>query len=402
MDKVINNIIQYFNSKTGQRLKLDGEQRRKLISKALEIFSEEELKAKIDNALSDEDNKNFEFCINSIILDKAKENHKEQAEVVKELNLLERAVVDMVAKANTEQIEGKILKELRHTCDEFIKDAYGTIQRKVELNIGDKKIDMGTEVLHSCFDTVLKFVNADEPVFLTGPAGCGKNVLCKQVAKALELPFYFTNAVTQEYKITGFTDAMGKYHETEFYKAFKDGGLFMLDEMDASIPEVLVILNSAIANKYFDFPAPIGYVEAHPNFRVIAAGNTFGLGADYEYVGRNQLDMASLDRFAVVKVDYDRNIEMKLAFDDVQLVDFAHDFRDACSKAGIRAIFSYRSVNRIAKLKDCLGLEEALKTCLLKNLQQDELSNIFDRINKKDGNNNFDAFKNIVHSKNPF
>ena len=91
----------------------------------------------------------------------------------------------------------------------------------------------------------------------------------KQVAKALGLDFYFTNAVTQEYKITGFTDANGRYQETQFYKAFKNGGLFMLDEMDASIPEVLVILNAAIANGYFDFPAPIGFVEAHRTLELL-------------------------------------------------------------------------------------------------------------------------------------
>ena len=117
-------------------------------------------------------------------------------------------------------------------------------------------------------------------MFLAGPAGSGKNVICKQIAKALDLDFYFSNAVTQEYKLTGFTDANGTYHESQFYKAFRNGGLFMLDEMDASIPEVLIILNAAIANRYFDFPAPIGYVEAHPDFRVVAAGNTFGNGAD--------------------------------------------------------------------------------------------------------------------------
>ena len=398
MEKAIDNIIKYFNQKTGQRLKLEGEQKRRIIAKALDLFNEEELKTHIDNALSNEENKDIILCMNSIILSKAKENNEEQKHVVKEMNVLERVIVDMISKSQVDQIEGRILKELRHTCDEFIKDNYGSIKRKVELNIGDKEIDMGDEILHRCFDTVLKFVNADEPVFLTGPAGCGKNVLCKQIAKALELPFYFTNAVTQEYKITGFTDAMGKYHETEFYKAFKNGGLFMLDEMDASIPEVLVILNSAIANKYFDFPAPIGFVEAHPDFRVVAAGNTFGLGADYDYVGRNQLDMASLDRFAVVKVDYDRDIEMRLALNDAQLVEFAHDFRDACNHAGVRALFSYRAVNRIAKLKDCLGLEEALKTCLLKNLQQDELNNIFDRINKREGNPIFHAFQCIARN----
>ena len=131
---------------------------------------------------------------------------------------------------------------------------------------------------------------------LTGAAGTGKNVICKQVAQALGLKFYFSNAVTQEYKLTGFTDANGRYQPTQFYKAFTEGGVFMLDEIDASIPEVLVILNSAIANGYFDFPAPIGYVDAHPDFRVVAAGNTTGNGADFEYVGRNQLDASSLEQ----------------------------------------------------------------------------------------------------------
>ncbi len=376
MEKEINSIIQYFNRKTGQKLQFGDKKRNKIISQALELFEETELQDQIDIALTDEENKDIMSCMNSIILGKAKERHNENAGVVKELSLLERAVVDMISKSQTEQIEGKILKELRHTCDSFIKENYGAIQRRVDLVVNDKKVDMSREVLHSCFDTVLKFVSADEPVFLTGPAGCGKNVLCKQIAKALDLPFYFTNAVTQEYKITGFTDAMGIFHETQFYKAFKDGGVFMLDEMDASIPEVLVILNSAIANRYFDFPAPIGFVEAHPNFRIIAAGNTFGLGADIEYVGRNQLDMASLDRFAMVRMSYDKNIEMNLSLNDTELVEFAETFRDACEKAGVKALLSYRAINRIAKLKDSLGEEEALKTCLLKNLGKDDIQMI--------------------------
>ena len=216
----------------------------------------------------------------------------------------------------------------------------------------------------------------NEPVFLTGAAGCGKNVICKQVAKALGLDFYFSNAVTQEYKITGFTDANGNFHETQFFKAFKNGGLFMLDEIDASIPEVLVILNAAIANRYFDFPAPIGYVEAHPDFRVIAAGNTFGLGADYEYVGRNQLDMASLDRFALIPIDYDRAIEMQLADGDAELVDFADDFRRAAKESGIHCIVSYRAIQRMAKMLKLLEIDEVLSSCLLKNLQKDDINMI--------------------------
>ena len=156
----------------------------------------------------------------------------------------------------------------------------------------------------------------------------------------------------------------------------------MLDEMDASIPEVLVILNSAIANGYFDFPAPIGYVEANENFRIVGAGNTFGLGADYDYVGRNQLDMASLDRFALVNIDYDRNIEMCVANNNSELVDFAEEFRNSAQKAGIRCVVSYRAIGRIAKMEQLLGIREALKSCLVKSMEKDDLNLIINGISK--------------------
>lgn len=291
------------------------------------------------------------------------------------LGILEQALAEVIVRNQGERIAGEILGNISEKVDSYIRDNYGTIHRKVEITVDDTKVEFG-EILHSKFETVLKFVKMNEPVFLTGAAGCGKNVICKQVAKALGIDFYFSNAVTQEYKITGFTDANGTFHETQFYKAFKNGGLFMLDEIDASIPEVLVILNAAIANRYFDFPAPIGYVEAHPDFRVIAAGNTFGLGADYEYVGRNQLDMASLDRFALIPIDYDRNIEMSLAGGDNELVDFADDFREAAKRCGIHCIVSYRAIQRMAKMMQLLDVEEVLKSCLLKNLQTDDINMI--------------------------
>lgn len=288
------------------------------------------------------------------------------------IDFLGAAVVDILSKTKTDEIQKAVIDSCEQKVREFIKSEYGTIERKVVTVVDGKRFE-GEGVAHEKFDTIVKFVANNEPVFLTGPAGSGKNVLCQQVAKALGLNFYFSNAVTQEYKITGFTDAMGVFHESQFYKAFKNGGLFMLDEMDASIPEVLVILNAAIANRYFDFPAPIGYVAAHPDFRVIAAGNTFGLGANYEYVGRNQLDMASLDRFAVVRVGYDRNIELNVAQGNTELVDFAEDARNAAEKSGIRFIVSYRAIGRIAKLEGLLGLDEVIKTCFAKSLEADDI-----------------------------
>ena len=287
------------------------------------------------------------------------------------LGILEQALMEVIKKQSVPQIEKDIKAECTQMLQDFIKSEYGTIERKITtvINGVPKKLE---GVQHEKFETVLKFVANNEPVFLTGPAGSGKNVLCKQVADALGLKFYFTNAVTQEYKLTGFTDAMGNFQETQFYKAFTQGGVFMLDEMDASIPEVLVILNAAIANRYFDFPAPIGYVEAHPDFRVIAAGNTVGHGADFEYVGRNQLDGASLDRFAVVKIDYSVTIENNVAM-DIELADFCRDFRQAANKAGVQVIISYRGIGRLAKMMQLLNINEALETCLIKGMDKDDV-----------------------------
>lgn len=330
--------------------------------------------------------KDFRECLEEIIYASPAEEPKAEAptqvtdqQVQYSMGILEQAVIGLISKTQSERIESEIMGQVEDKVRDFIKEEYGTIERKITTVVDGKRVPM-QGIQHDKFETVLKFVANDEPVFLTGPAGSGKNVLCKQVAEALGLKFYFTNAVTQEYKLTGFTDAMGNYQPTQFYKAFTEGGLFMLDEIDASIPEVLVILNAAIANRYFDFPAPIGYVEAHPDFRVIAAGNTTGHGADFEYIGRNQLDAASLDRFAVVKVGYSEAIENSVANGDIELAQFCREFRNAAKNAGQQVVVSYRAIGRLAKMLQILSVEEALETCLVKGLEKDDVNIIYNGI----------------------
>ena len=299
------------------------------------------------------------------------------------MDILAQTITGLLAQTQIPAIEAAIMAGVETKVRDFIKSEYGTIERKIITVVDGKKAPV-EGVTHEKFERVIKFVANNIPVYLTGPAGTGKNVLCKQVAKALGLDFYFTNAVTQEYQLKGFTDAMGNYQETQFYKAFKNGGLFMLDEMDASIPEVLVILNAAIANRYFDFPAPIGYVEAHPDFRVIAAGNTFGTGASYEYVGRNQLDAASLNRFAYERIDYSETIENSVAGGDLKLAGFCRAFRKAAKDAGQQVVVSYRNIDMIAKMSQVLELDEALETCLVKGMEKDDLNIIINSITEVD------------------
>lgn len=254
------------------------------------------------------------------------------------------------------------------TFKEFVRQYEESIEAAEEIK---EEIKHDGPVVHAEYYTILKCVERDLPVYLVGPAGSGKNHVLQQIAMELGLEFYFTNAVQQEYKVTGFIDAGGHFHETEFYKAFKNGGLFFLDEMDASIPEVLVLLNAAIANRYFEFPN--GKIDAHEDFRIVAAGNTMGDGADEQYTGRLVLDQSSLDRFTVIEFNYDKNIELALAKGNVELVNFIEELREECSRTGVRATFSYRAIISVIKLEGAMALEKIMLIAVAKGIDKDTI-----------------------------
>lgn len=255
--------------------------------------------------------------------------------------------------------------------------------REVEIDLTPKH-SYENIIKHSKYDQIKTCIQCDIPVYLVGEAGTGKNFTLEQIAQEMGLKFYFTNSVQQEYKLTGFIDAGGKFHETEFYKAFKNGGLFFLDEIDASIPEVLVLLNAAIANRYFEFPN--GRIEAHPDFRVVAAGNTVGSGANELYTGRLVLDQATLDRFVVIEFDYDRNVEMSLAHGNEFLVNFVRGLRRFAKENGIRATFSYRCIITTTKLMETgMNLGTILTIAIFKGLDKDTINTFRTDLNV-DGN----------------
>lgn len=296
----------------------------------------------------------------------------------------------LIAQSVAQLSVSSVMDTAKPMMDKYIKETYGMIPKVIEVKseFGSHQVKGQT---HHEFETILKLVTADIPVFLTGPAGSGKNVICKQIADALGLQFYFSNSVTQEYKLTGFIDANGHYHETQFYKAFTQGGVFMLDEIDASSPEVLVILNAAIANRYFEFPN--GRVDAHKDFRIVAAGNTYGTGADMEYTGRYQLDASSLDRFCIIEVSYDPEIEKSIAQDD-ELIEFVWDFRKAVNEADLKFTISYRAIDRLAKLKNIFDLDKAIKLAILRGIDKDDLQMI--ARNMRVANKYTKALKQIV------
>ena len=222
---------------------------------------------------------------------------------------------------------------------------------------------------------------------LIGPAGSGKNVAVSQVAESLGLHMYYTNNASNEFKLTGFIDAGGNYRDTEFYKAFKNGGLFFLDEIDNSDPSALIVINSALANGYMAFPHET--IDRHPDFRIIAAANTWGKGADLQYVGRNALDAATLDRFDNIFFDYDRKLEECL-YPSEEVLRFMWSFRDAVLKTKIPHVVSTRGIGKVYK-KDQRGIpvNDILTSNVVKNLSQDDVNTVIGNMSDINASNKF-------------
>ena len=258
----------------------------------------------------------------------------------------------------------------------------------LNININDvKKNFLPKELFHKDFQKILQLVYSKKPILLKGPAGSGKNVIIEQIAKALKLQFYYCNDVTDEYKIMGFVDANGRYIETQFFKAFTNGGIMFIDEIDNSNPSALLAINAAIGtgyNHYMAFPDG-NFYQAHKDFHLVAAANTFGTGADMIYSGRQALDGASLNRFIPVVVDYDKELERNL-IGHKEILELYWQIRNIIQSNTIRHVISTRNIKNASDLLDmnCFDLNDIFEWTIIQGLDQNDLSIISARIIAKD------------------
>lgn len=175
------------------------------------------------------------------------------------------------------------------------------------MTINPRKKKMTT--YHSKFSEVKTLVEAGVSVLLTGEKGSGKTTLAKHVTQSLSLTF-FSMSMTRQTTLShlmGFMNVNGIYIPSQIRQAAEEGGVVLLDEIDASDPNVLLALNT-IENGYLAFPDQV--IELHPDFRLMATSNPQDNHRDYN--GRAKLDASTLDRFDIIDVERDENLEQSL------------------------------------------------------------------------------------------
>lgn len=166
--------------------------------------------------------------------------------------------------------------------------------------------------------------------------------------------------INEEYDIIGFQTASGGYNYPAFYRAYKYGGIVFCDEFDNSNSRAAVKLNSFMSGaKNASYCFPNGErVMRHPNFRIIAAGNTAGSGADRNYSTREKIEESVQQRFTAMYLSYDHRLEKQILSEYPKWFDFAVQFRSATDKwsrsndCSAPGIFTTRDAATIKKYLD--------------------------------------------------
>lgn len=234
---------------------------------------------------------------------------------------------------------------------------------------------------HPMLETLIRTVSARKPdgsrlnVWLAGPAGSGKTTAARMTAEALGLEFGPMGAMAQAHELVGFVDAGGRYHDTPFTRLYRSGGVCLLDEVDSSDAAVTLALNGPLDNGLMTLPTG-ETITRHADFVCIGAGNTYGSGATAEYIGRNKLDGAFLDRFVSLAWGYDEALETALT-GNPEWSRRVQKARRAAAKAGLKILITPRaSINGAALLRSGLDADTVAGMTYLRGLTAAQIEQI--------------------------
>jgi cobaltochelatase CobS len=221
------------------------------------------------------------------------------------------------------------------------------------------------------------------PAYLWGHAGTGKTTIFEQIAARTRRPFFrvqHTANMEEEHVVGGWRLRDGKtfFELGPLAMAMKFGWMYMADEYDFGRPEVTSVYQAVLEGKPLiikEADHENRIIRPHPDFCIVATGNTNGQGDESGlYQGTNLQNAANYERFGVVEqmpymekklesrlISQQANIPLK---DAEKLVDFASRVRAEFDGGRIGNPISPRSLIYAAQIGVArgnyrIGLEKA-------------------------------------------
>lgn len=333
----------------------------------INVYSEKE---KIDLKIP------FEIGLGGIDFVKLEEDNKEN----KLFQIKKTSIID---KLKEYEIEKKAEIEFASLIK---KEGSGIVPEKIDDFIVNKEVA----------NKVLSSIERGKNVLIVGEAGCGKSTLVQKLCQHLGKKVYRCNlnGGTTDSSFIGerglATDEHGntitKYEYGILPKAMIEGAILLLDEFDFAQPEYLAVMQGVFEGNgtplvLMDNGGEI--VKPHKDFRIVATANTLGRGGTNGYHGTNVMNIATLDRWSIIKMTYSKfekdillNMGLHNMFVD-KLLELADKIRKAIKVDELpNMVFSTRRLIAIGQAfnDSLLSFEDALDLELLGRLNEEEHS----------------------------
>lgn len=164
---------------------------------------------------------------------------------------------------------------------------------------------------------VVAALAAGKHIFLEGPPGTSKSTILKAIAEGTGRAYCLVtgNSDLTTSKLIGYFDpaeTLAKGYKAEFFhpgpllQAMQQGAYLYIEEFNRLPDETTNVFITVMSEKKLTVPR-LGTVQAHPEFRIIAALNPL------DDIGISRISRALKDRFSSIRMDYHpRDEEMEI------------------------------------------------------------------------------------------
>lgn len=281
--------------------------------------------------------------------------------------------LDGLGKAIGDYTTKEVLKEMEDKYGDIIDDL---IEEKVEevtkprvVSVGERVVfdEAKGDLVHFQFQDALDKLVVEQKLFMVGERGTGKSTIAEQLNAVMtehhnwdkDDKFRYTYVVgtagVSEAQLLGKTTFDGRYIEGQYVKPFDEGGFIVADEFNGFDPNMALIHNSMLDGQGLLFTPndpESPYRHRHKDNYFIAVDNANGYGNDFAYVGRNQQDLATLDRFTGSTIDiyYDESIELALVGQYKEIAEALWDLRGRIKTERLNRNVSTRAFSTSSKM----------------------------------------------------